>query len=77
MPKPKHATHGWNDRIPQMFYLRRMTITCWVKQKRVTKVVHVYWNYRNTVNGVIDTDSRDKAKTHIWIYVDAEADFYR
>jgi hypothetical protein len=61
------------QRIPQMFYLRKMMITVHVKDgpsvMRKNIIVHVYWNYRNTIHGIVDTDDREFAK-HAIIYGD-------
>ena len=56
-------------KIPQMFYLRKVWITLHVQggpePMRVTRPFYLFWNYRNTVNGLIDCESREVAKVAI------------
>jgi hypothetical protein len=64
-------------KIPQMFYLRRQTLRARTAQGvSHSIVVHVYWNYRLTVQGVIRTAHRKTAKAEI-LKTNPEAEFWR
>lgn len=64
-------------KIPQMFYLRKQTL--WAKTAhgvRHSITVHVYWNYRLTIQGVIRTTHRRTAKAEI-LAQNPDAEFFR
>lgn len=64
-------------KIPQMFYLRKLILTVTNRRgKKIKQTVHVYWNYRNTVRGVLCTANRNKAKDMI-LSTNPEAEFWR
>jgi len=66
-----------NMRIPQMFYLRKMTITITSPSGNKQKTtVYIYWNYRNTQRGVVNTIFRRVAKQVI-LTNHPEAEFWR
>lgn len=60
-----------------MFYLRSYRIKARGPGGKVfTRTIHIYWNYRRTRQGIVDTDVRSRAKTAISnLY--PEAEFYR
>lgn len=64
-------------KIPQMFYLRKQTL--WAKTLSGNKhciTVHIYWNYRLTVQGLVYTPSRRAAKAKI-LAQNPDAEFFR
>ena len=64
-------------KIPQMFYLRKQTLRARTAHGMYhTIVVHVYWNYRLTIQGVVRTAHRKTAKLVI-LDLHPEAEFYR
>lgn len=64
-------------KIPQMFYLRKYEIKSrGPGGKRFIRTIHIYWNYRKTVQGIVDTNQRGIAKLRI-LNSHPEAEFFR
>ncbi len=59
-----------------MFYLRKQTLRAKCATGFHTITVHVYWNYRLTIQGVLRVNSRKVAKQLI-IANNPEAEFFR
>lgn len=64
-------------KIPQMFYLRKQTIKARTAHGAYHSItIHVYWNYRLTIQGVIRTSHRKTAKAEI-LAQNPDAEFFR
>lgn len=65
----KHTLHS--NVIPQMHYLRRMSISRRILDSQTNQLVRedgiiwIYWTYRNKLPSVLIAETRDKAKSLI------------
>ena len=69
MKHKSKAVFGGDNKIPQMFYLRKVWTTVRTmsgdRMLLVLKPVHMFWSYRDSLPRILDTPSREEAKQAI------------